>query len=80
VAGQGGQRVAGPAGLGKGGDQKLHGPLAPRLFGGDGLERGRGLGGPVQPQQQGRPVLQGGHPELLEPERLPRAKVGANSA
>jgi hypothetical protein len=84
VAGQGGQRVAGPAGLGEGGGQQLHGPLAPRLLGGDGLQRGRGLGGPVQPQQQGRPVLQGGEPELLEPERLPagegRRELGVGRA
>jgi hypothetical protein len=63
--------VGGPAGLGEGGDQQLHRPLPPRLGGRDGLQGGRGLGDAAQPEQQDRPVLLGGQPELVEAQRLP---------
>jgi hypothetical protein len=84
VAGEGGERLAGPAGLPEGGDQQGDGPFPPRLPGHDGLERGRGLGDPVQPEQQHRPVLLGGQPELVEAQRLPpgegRRELGVGRA
>jgi hypothetical protein len=77
VAGVRGQRVAGPAGLGKRGDQQLHGPLPPGLLRRDGLQRGRGLGQAAQPQQHGRTVLLGGQPQLPQAQRLPpRERLG----
>ena len=63
--------MAGPAGLGKGGDQQFHGPLPPRLLGHDGLQRGGGLGRVAEPDQQGGAVLPGGQAEFLEAQRLP---------
>jgi hypothetical protein len=70
VAGQGGEGVGRPASLGEGGDQELHRPFPPRLRRHDGLESGRGLGDPVQPEQEDRAVLLGGQPELVEAQRL----------
>ena len=50
----------------------------------DGLQGGRGLGDPVQPEQQHRPVLLGGQPELVEAQRLPpgegRRELGVGRA
>jgi hypothetical protein len=68
--------MGGPARLGEGGDQQLHRPLPPRLGRRDGLQGGGGLGDPVQPQQQHRPVLLGGQPELVEAQRLPPGEGG----
>jgi len=77
VAGVGGQRVPRLAGLGKGGNQQLHGSLPPRLLGHDRLQRGRGLGQATQAAQQGRAIFPGGKPELLEAQRLPpRERLG----
>jgi hypothetical protein len=84
VAGQGGERVGGTAGLGEGGDQQLDGPLPPWLLGRDDLEGGRGLGHSVQPEQQLRPVLLGGQAELVEAQGLPagegRRELGVGRA
>jgi hypothetical protein len=74
VAGICRQRVTGPAGLSEGGDQQLHGPLPPGFAGGDGLQGGGRLGDPAQPEQQDRPILLGGEPELLEAQRLASGK------
>jgi hypothetical protein len=72
--------VTGPAGPGEGGDQQLDGPFPPWFLRPDDLQRGRGLGDPAKPKQQGRAVFPGREPELVEAQRLPRANVSANSA
>ena len=70
VVGIGSERAAGPAGLGKCGHQELHGPLPPGFLRHDGLQRGRGLSQAAQADQQGRPVLLGGQPQLVQAKRL----------
>jgi hypothetical protein len=67
VAPVGGQRVDGAPRPGQGGDQQLDRSLVPRFLRDQGVEGGRGLGDPVQVQQQGRAVFPCCQPELLEP-------------
>ncbi len=67
VAHVGGQRLDGAPRPGQGRDQQLDRPLPPRLLRNEGVEGGRGLGDPVQVQQQGRPVFSCRQPELLKP-------------